>query len=642
MPISVLCSCGKSLKVGEQHRGKKVKCPECGNALLVEESEAKTKSKTGVLAKAPGKKPVARHDDDDPDDEPEERKPIKLKKAKAKGSNMLLYAGGGCGVLLLLTCCLAGVVAGAWYFFFNTSEPDLIYVHEGTAGFVSIRVADAWKSQSTKDLLGKLPPDAKKEMDKELADMESKLGMKIEDLERVTVVLRSLDMKGMDKSFAVVFRTSKPMDSKKIIDAMVKEKKLKDKESKHDGATIHVLEGGPQSMALCFATDRVLVMTEKEATLKDVLTKSKKPAKNAALTRGIQMAASGKHQLVAAFEVTKTALDNVPADAWKQAPNLKDLNGVILAGTLTKDLALEAVLTFPSKDVALKAKGDVDALKTLAKAGMRAGNKVPPTLTKFLDSITIDQRGSEVVANAKLDLDFDGLGAMNPFGFALGGGGAGGGGGPMRTRNINNMKQIGLAMNSFHDANKALPNHAILDAKNGQPLLSWRVTLLPYLDEIPLYQQIRRNEPWNSQHNMQFWNKMPKVYELPGKEIPNMTYYQVFQGDQSAFPKRPGPPFNERGTVTLVSIMDGTSNTFGVVEAATPVNWMSPSDIPFQMGQQGLMNRVGNHWGNNTFHAGMLDGTVRTFRRNMPPLKLQALITRNGAEIINFAEVEAP
>ncbi len=645
MPISVQCSCGKTLKVDEKHRGKKAKCPACGNSLIVEEKDAKTKAKTAIQTKEPKRKPAPKPDDDaDPDDAPEDRPSIKRKKKAKGGSKMLLYAGGGCSVLLFLTCCLAGVGGGVWYLLMGGAAEDMAFVHDGVAGFTSFRAADIWKSTVVQDQLRTMDKDAKKDMDDKVKEMETKIGLKIDDLERMTFIIRTIDITKAKPDFGAVIKTSKPMDRKKIIEVVAKEKNDKEKEVKHEGGTIYVFgqDGkGKDSMALFFPSDQILLMCEKEQTVKDFLRDSKKANKNPALVRGIQMASSGKHQFVAAFELKKDLMDKIPAEMVKQAPNLKSMNGLIFAGTLTKDLALEMILTFPSADNAGKAKKDVDDGLVMIKGFMKmGGDKAPAAAGKFLDSLTVEQRSAEVAVKGKLDLDLKGFGPMLPFGG--GGGMAGGGGGPKRIQSVNNMKQIMLAMHSFHDANKSLPNHAILNPKTGQPLLSWRVSLLPYLDEAPLYNQIKRDEPWDSNHNKQFWAKMPRVYQMPGIGIKDSTYYQIFQGNESAFPKSMLKGATDRSGITLVGVTDGTSNTIGIIEAGFPVNWMQPQDISFQKGQGDFMlKQVGNHWGDNTFNAGMLDGTVRSFRRTMPPMAMQGLITRNGNEVVNWGEIEA-
>jgi uncharacterized protein (TIGR03067 family) len=144
-----------------------------------------------------------------------------------------------------------------------------------------------------------------------------------------------------------------------------------------------------------------------------------------------------------------------------------------------------------------------------------------------------------------------------------------------RTQSQNNLKQIGLALHSYHDVYKRLPGPALTD-KQGKPLLSWRVAILPFLDEAPLYKEFKLDEPWDSPHNKKLLAKMPKVYEpVRGKtKEPYTTYYQGFQGPDTAF--EPGKKLTlGRG------FPDGTSNTIFVVEAGEPVPWTKPVDIPF-------------------------------------------------------------
>jgi hypothetical protein len=191
-----------------------------------------------------------------------------------------------------------------------------------------------------------------------------------------------------------------------------------------------------------------------------------------------------------------------------------------------------------------------------------------------------------------------------------------------------------MAMHSFEGANRMLQNHAILDPKTGQPFLSWRVSILPHLGEPELFNQIRRDEPWDSNHNRQFWDKIPKVYQLPGKTKDGRTYYQVFHGNESVFPKAKQPQHGSSmaGDVELREITDGISNTFLVVEAAEPVNWMKPEDIPFKKNQPGLMDRLGNHWGVDGFQVAFYAVVRFVPRGKMTPQGLQAFITRAGGE----------
>src|SRR5436309_3067341 len=99
MAIRLTCTCGKTLKVDDKYRGKKIKCPACGERLIVEEGDD-----TGVQAEEPKKRPVkVAEERDDDDDEEEERKP---KKKQVAQRSMMPWILGGCGVLTMMMCCL--------------------------------------------------------------------------------------------------------------------------------------------------------------------------------------------------------------------------------------------------------------------------------------------------------------------------------------------------------------------------------------------------------------------------------------------------------------------------------------------------------------------------------------------------------
>src|SRR5262245_25073160 len=71
----------------------------------------------------------------------------------------------------------------------------------------------------------------------------------------------------------------------------------------------------------------------------------------------------------------------------------------------------------------------------------------------------------------------------------------------MQTQSRNNMKQMALAIHNYVSAKKRFPTAAIRDKKNGKPLLSWRVAILPYLEDQTIYGEFHLDEPWDSEHN---------------------------------------------------------------------------------------------------------------------------------------------
>jgi hypothetical protein len=198
-----------------------------------------------------------------------------------------------------------------------------------------------------------------------------------------------------------------------------------------------------------------------------------------------------------------------------------------------------------------------------------------------------------------------------------------------RTQSVNNLKNIGLAMHSYHDANKRLPPAGIssINDPTGKPILSWSVAILPYIDQGPLYNQFDLTQPWNHPTNKKLIARMPQIYVVPGTEAPEgMTHYRVLVGPQTMF--EPGQ------RIKMASVTDGTSNTIMAVEAAEATIWTRPDDLPFD--PKGPLPKFGTS--PEGFNALFGDGTVRFIRANTPPETLRALITRNGGELVQIPD----
>src|SRR5205807_1964834 len=110
-----------------------------------------------------------------------------------------------------------------------------------------------------------------------------------------------------------------------------------------------------------------------------------------------------------------------------------------------------------------------------------------------------------------------------------------------RMSSINNLKQIALAMRSYHDANGRFPP-ATVYSKDGKPLYSWRVLLLPYLPGTTLPDEFKLDEPWDSPHNNKLLSSMPQIFADPtmGSAASGQTVYEVFVGKGTAFESRQG------------------------------------------------------------------------------------------------------
>ncbi len=138
-----------------------------------------------------------------------------------------------------------------------------------------------------------------------------------------------------------------------------------------------------------------------------------------------------------------------------------------------------------------------------------------------------------------------------------------------RMQSMNNLKQLGMAMHNYHDTYKRFPPAASYDA-SGKPLLSWRVLILPYIEQKALYDQFKLDEPWDSEHNKKLIPIVVKTYQDPNAGLkPGMTTYLVPVGE--------GTVFGGKESLRLRDIIDGTSNTLMIVSVTPDRAYPGPS-----------------------------------------------------------------
>jgi hypothetical protein len=197
-----------------------------------------------------------------------------------------------------------------------------------------------------------------------------------------------------------------------------------------------------------------------------------------------------------------------------------------------------------------------------------------------------------------------------------------------------NLSEIGNALMFYNDAHRQLPPPARCD-KDGKPLLSWRVLILPYLGERELFSQFKLDEPWDSPANGKLIAKMPRVFALPGAKTreSGRTVYQAVVGAGAGWELMPAAKamHGARG-LALYGMPDGTSNTVAVVEAPEGVPWTKPEDLVYEQGK--ALPKLGNHFGGKV-NILTFDGTALTVRLPIADDDWRALITRAGGEPIS-------
>jgi hypothetical protein len=192
-----------------------------------------------------------------------------------------------------------------------------------------------------------------------------------------------------------------------------------------------------------------------------------------------------------------------------------------------------------------------------------------------------------------------------------------------RTVANNNLKQIGLSMHAIHDATGAFPP-AAADPRNRKPGLSWRVHILPYIEQNFLYQQFKLDEPWDSPNNRRLLDQMPPQYAA-GRKRPGQTTtpFRVFVGGGAAFEK-------DRG-IRMTEITDGTSNTILVVEATEEVPWTKPDELEYS--PTAPLPKLGSP-DRSDFLVLMADTSTRSLSKSIREATLRAAITRAGGELL--------
>jgi hypothetical protein len=207
----------------------------------------------------------------------------------------------------------------------------------------------------------------------------------------------------------------------------------------------------------------------------------------------------------------------------------------------------------------------------------------------------------------------------------------------IRTRTAADVKQISMAVLNYCDAHRGdWPAPAIYD-KVGHPLLSWRVAILPFIDEDNLYRQFHLDEPWDSPHNLALLSRMPRLYAAADGAAESFTTpYQGFVG--------PGTALEGPGLKCPQDFPDGLDDTILIVEARDTVPWTKPADLVYDpngpvpvLGRVPFPGRIligARRQRDIRPMVAMVNGRTSSLNPGIPEATLRAAITRNGGETL--------
>ncbi|MHB1561171.1 MAG: DUF1559 family PulG-like putative transporter [Isosphaeraceae bacterium] len=481
-----------------------------------------------------------------------------------------------------------------------------------------------------------------------------KLPVKPEEIEQAVIfwgadanVSSSRRGPGPDIPSGLVLRTNKAQDWKAQINRFVAaslQPGLKLEEARHDGQTYYRFGGDLMVLGIFTPDDRTVVAAE-EVVLRDLITDRNTTARHhwddawKRVAKGPLMIALDARWLRRQIAHSmprggppdaRILLDTFAplyerAESYAASLQVNDQSVAInvVGGTTNpqnaRDIAetAQAVLTL-GKNALRGIKRDLN--------GERHGSEAQEWLFQSADSILAQAKVETTEGFVRLHADApvdvaEGIRLVAP---AVGTARAA----ARRAQSVNNLKQIGLAFHNYHSAMNHFPAAVNRGGKNKNIPYSWRVAILPYIEQQALYNQYNFDEPWDGPNNRKLIEKIPVVYAYPNPDGPPLskghTSYFVFTGPSTAV--------GAGGDPQIQNFTDGTSNTILTVEAKREIPWTKPEDIPFDPEQP--LPEIGGYSPDGT-NVGFADGSVRVLKKTVNPVVLKKLITRDGGEIVS-------
>jgi hypothetical protein len=490
---------------------------------------------------------------------------------------------------------------------------DLARVPQKAMTLLSVNVAEVWEHKGLARLRAKMP----REVAEVNGEVEKAIGVPLADIERLSLV-------GVPQGrapFLFFVRTRKPYNARKLramLGGAAEEVKV--------GKEVYQL--GKRGRAL-FVIDGRTFVVGRELEVRWLLENPK--ARGPGPLAGAVREAAGKHAVVLAVN-TGTFPPEVKASP-EVVPFLPLFEAELWTARVDvgEHITASVQVSFPENKKAKEGAKALQALVGLAVKGLEQVGKGlarEPGETKSLvallekgratlGDVKVRRKGTVIEARASLKVDLAGLApALTALTQRVRTAAA-------RAQSSNNLRQMAIAMHNYHDVHGAFPPPAVYD-KEGKPILSWRVLLLPYMEQIDMYREFHLNEPWDSPHNKKLLARMPRVFAAPtGKGVKeHKTFYQAIVGKGTVWDSKRGVRIQD------IAVTDGTSHTIMFVEAGKPVPWTKPEDVAIDAKKK--LPRLGGIFPDG-FHAAFCDGTVRFLPAKVKEATLRLLFLRaNG------------
>lgn len=581
-----------------------------------------------------------------------------------------------------------------------------------TVGFLHVRVSEVWESPSLafyRKMLGGLGEAELKAFDEKFTPSPSQI-------ESLTVIMPSMnvrmpipDGRPVGESMLWVINTKKPIERGDLIRALGLDSRIKS----HRG-TDYVFDEEHWAGIIQLDATTILAASE-DSIIKVIEQRDAVKGKGSPLTRILAQEGS-KHSAVLAVNPLLLATKEFLREAPKEIHPLMTATSAWIALDLKKESLLSATIEFGTAEQATAGRKAVEGVRNLFLDLIAKGQKqlqteearstkrlmmgpldmpalIAPVLGKAalkyienaLKGLKIEVKATTLSTSLNLTEFFpahgDALAVLSFFVFSERGGSYYQSYHGYEREEIpyylrENFDRISAALQAYHADKGNFPPAAIYD-KEGKPLLSWRVLILPYLEQrqwegqfdgprppmkfdpnnpparrtfTDLYKQFKLDEPWDSLNNKKLLERMPSVFRVEFSaqnwrmRSEWKTGMQVFTG--------PGTLFPGKEAISRGQVRDGLDTTIAVAfrdDLMNAVAWTKPADMQYGPKKQmpkllylppdsrGPVNPAVQG-----IYAIMADGQSRRFPLDFDEKVFRGLITIDGGEAVKLPERKQP
>jgi hypothetical protein len=428
--------------------------------------------------------------------------------------------------------------------------------------------------------------DIQKALLEEPEEMAKMLGVNLDEIEQVQVVLLGQgDDRRTPGAPCVIMHTRRPVDEKAVIEMLAPG-------GESEIYATYTIHHGLRTRYCAIPSPRTILISDDATVMRRCLVAGENAARTAGWYPAFQQAENGEFVVLFNPPLIRAVLDADLSHAPPQASALAGLlaplwrNTQTVTGRLSLSDAgvnLQVIADCGNVNDAKRVEETSQAAMVFAKNGLAQGRAVAaqapgdagPLLLRAIDiaetildrreltrsenSVTITSNIDSATTTELIKITVPSIISARQS--------------ASRMVAQNNLKQIALAMHNYYDTYGHFPPSVVM-GPDGKTPHSWRVAILPYLEQAPLHNQYRFDEPWDSPANLRILERMPDVYRSTNAaRDTNASSYFGLVGKGTAFGDPKGRKFQ--------NIIDGTSNTILVVEAKRDIPWTKPEDIAY-------------------------------------------------------------